>query len=36
VRHLKLKVKYNENAAALLWEIINESEDIGNWVLTVE
>ena len=25
--------KYNENAAALTWKIVNNSEDIGNWEL---
>ena len=27
------KKKYNENAAALNWEIVNESTDIGKWKL---
>lgn len=26
--------KYNENAAALTWEIVNDSEDIGKWKLS--
>jgi hypothetical protein len=28
--------KYNENAAAFTWEIINDSEDIGSWELLYE
>ena len=24
---------YNENAAALTWEIINDEEDLGSWTL---
>ena len=26
--------KYNENAAALTWEIVNGSKDMGKWELS--
>ena len=27
-------MKYNNEAAALTWEIVNDQKDIGNWVLS--
>ena len=29
----KSKLKYNEDAAALTWEILDKKADIGNWEL---